>query len=107
MINSVDKASDIAYLMYPLLSTAVGILACILTSVVGIYITDVDAEAKIEKTLKIQIVLSTLLLTGGLTIAFAALPAEFKLGNELHYPWQAYLCSLAGLYAGCVIGWFT
>ncbi len=35
-------ATDIAYLMYPLLSSGVGILACILTSVVGIYLTSVD-----------------------------------------------------------------
>jgi hypothetical protein len=59
-----------------------------------------------------QILISTLLLTGGLAVAYLVLPAQFRLGGKdgdqtVHYPWQAYVCSLAGLYSGLVIGWFT
>lgn len=99
--------SSIDILMYPLLSSAVGIAACILTSVVAIFVMKVDEESKIELTLKVQLIVSTLLLTGGLCIAFAVLPKEFTLYEEEHYAWQAYVCSLAGLYSGLIIGWFT
>lgn len=42
IISGKVAMSDISVLMYPLLSSGVGIIACILTSIVGIYVTAVD-----------------------------------------------------------------
>jgi Na+/H+-translocating membrane pyrophosphatase len=43
---------SINYLTYPIVASAVGILVCILTSFIGIYITKVNRPEKIESTLK-------------------------------------------------------
>lgn len=46
------NAAEIGDLMYPLLVSAFGILACLITSIVAIYITKVHEIEKIESTLK-------------------------------------------------------
>jgi H(+)-translocating pyrophosphatase len=105
---TVGGVSSINYLMYPLTSSAMGIVACLLTSIVAIYIASVDEPQKIESTLKWQLIISTVLLAGGLAIVvFASLPSSFELGDKKCFAWQAYLCSLAGLVSGLIIGWFT
>jgi inorganic pyrophosphatase len=50
--------------MYPLTLIAAGIILCILVSVLSTHIMKVDTLDKIERTLKIQLVLSTILLIG-------------------------------------------
>lgn len=55
--------TNIDTLLYPLIATAVGILACIVTSFIGVYITKVNRVDQIESTLKYQLVISTVLLT--------------------------------------------
>ena len=44
--------AEIGDLMYPLLVSAFGIIACLLTSIVAIYVTKVNIIEKIESTLK-------------------------------------------------------
>lgn len=56
------------YLLYPLMISAVGILACFLTSIYGLYFYKVDEISKIEKALKIQLLISTVLVLIGLVI---------------------------------------
>ena len=89
-----------------------GILVCLLTSVIGIYINNVNEENKIESTLKYQIVISTVLLLGALYLAaFLTFPSSFIMANHtsvsVRHPYHAYLCALLGLVAGMIIGWFT
>jgi inorganic pyrophosphatase len=50
--------------MYPLTLIAAGIILCIFVSVLSTHIMKVDTLDKIERTLKIQLVLSTILLIG-------------------------------------------
>lgn len=46
------EQATIDFLMYPLLVTAIGIVICILTTIVAIFLTKVDKIEKIEATLK-------------------------------------------------------
>ena len=55
--------------MYPLTLVAFGILVCLITSIVGIYVNNVDVEKKIESTLKYQLIISTVMLLGALYLA--------------------------------------
>lgn len=56
-------------LMYPLIITAIGILASLVTSIFASHLTTVDMFNKIEKTLKWQLIISTVLLTPLLYVA--------------------------------------
>ena len=48
-----DLVSDKAVLMYPLLQSGAGILVCVVTAFIGIYITKVYRPSQIERTLKL------------------------------------------------------
>ena len=107
---------SIQNLMFPLTLIAFGIIVCIITSAVGIYINNVDVEKKIESTLKYQIIISTVLLLGGCYLAaHLSYPATFTVNEtnlpfsklEEKQPWHAYLCSIFGLISGMFIGAFT
>lgn len=60
---------SIQNLMFPLTMIAFGIVLCLVTSAIGIFINRVDVEKKIESTLKYQIIISTVLLLGGIYLA--------------------------------------
>jgi len=49
-------------LYYPLMISAIGVVACFFTSLYGFYGYKVDHTSKIEKALKIQLLLSTVLV---------------------------------------------
>ena len=51
-------------LLYPLLLMAVGILVCIVISILATHIMKVDTNSKIENTLKVQLIGSTIVLLG-------------------------------------------
>jgi H(+)-translocating pyrophosphatase len=94
---------------------AVGIIVCLITSAIGVYVNRVDVEKKIESTLKYQIIISTILLLGGLYLAaHISYPASFTI-DESHSitdvqekkPYHAYLCAIFGLLSGMIIGGFT
>lgn len=55
---------SIANLMYPLTLIAFGIVLCIFVSVLSTHIMRVETLDKIERTLKVQLILSTVLLMG-------------------------------------------
>lgn len=101
---------EISNLMLPLVSSAFGIICCIFASAVGIYINKVDEQVKIERTLKYQLLFSTLLLVMFLAVsAYICLPAEFMIhpSPDVRSPGYAYLCQLFGLLSGLMIGAFT
>lgn len=64
--NTPDLIKNPETLYYPLSISAVGILACFLTSIYGIYFYRVNKFEKIQKALKIQLFLSTILILIGL-----------------------------------------
>ena len=100
-------------LYFPLLLSAFGIIACILTSIFGIYMYDVSAFEYIERALKLQLTISTILIL--LTIPLAALltlPASWNKSNDPSRPSRStavYACiSVAiGLISGLIIGYST
>jgi hypothetical protein len=64
--------------MYPLIVMAFGIFICLLVSILATHIAEVDSFDKIEKTLKIQLFLSTLILAGiALLAAYLTYPSGF------------------------------
>lgn len=99
-------------LMFPLVLIAIGIIVCLITSMIGIYVNEVNQESKIESTLKYQILISTVLLLFSLYLsAWITFPNHYLMvgqtKTQLLRPYHAYLCTAFGLVAGMIIGWFT
>jgi len=95
-------------LYYPLVISAFGLLASIVTSFAATNFMSVDQNEKIEKTLKWQLIISTVLLTPLLYVAAVlCLPEQFhvtKLGFGNNTPMDAFGCTLVGLWGGLIIG---
>jgi inorganic pyrophosphatase len=126
--TSPDLNSHWTSLMFPLLISAVGIFYGILTAIIPTF-KPVLNELSVEKTLKNQLVFSTLLTTLLLAfISFMFLPAKFcvELSNNLthttNFSWDndnpswcnlvshnyyALIYILCGLYSGLIIGFYT
>jgi H+-translocating diphosphatase len=103
----------ISNLFYPLLLIAFGIVVCILVSLLATDIMSVDTNDKIETTLKITLIISTVLLVGiAYLAAYLTYPKTFDLrlkgkvlaGRTVVSP---FLCTLFGLISGLVIAAFT
>ena len=110
--TSPELSSDTTAMLFPLLITATGIFICIVTSFFATHIMVVDTEDKIEKTLKYQLVISTVLLTPALYfLADLILPESFsfpEITPVLYVKnWQAFVCIACGLWSGLTIGFVT
>jgi len=93
---------------YPMMITALGIVICILTSFIGTNLMVVNENKQIESTLKWQLVISTVLLTPTiLGASYACLPDKFQLGDKEREPYHAFICCIAGLWSGLIIGYIT
>lgn len=114
--DSLLSQNDGNALYFPLLLSAFGIIACILTSFFGIYMYTVDTFEKIETALKLQLLISTGLIL--ITIPLAAwlsLPKEWvskehptdpklsKKSTAIH----ACIAVGIGLLSGLIIGYST
>lgn len=107
MASTPDLAKD-EYLLYPLMISAVGIIACFFTSIYGIYFYKVDEVTKIEKALKIQLLISTILVLIGLIwIGEKYLPAVWSMDGAVCYWWYSVVCAGFGLIGGFLIGMST
>lgn len=96
-------------LFYPLLISAVGIVACFFTSIYGIYFDRVDKVEKIEKALKNQLTISTVLVLIFLFFTSkCALPETWTQvdGSKGHW-YYAFICTSMGLVSGLLIGYST
>ncbi len=103
----------VSNLMYPLMVIALGIIVCILVSLLATHILKVDNNDKIESTLKITLIVSTVVLIGiSYLAAYLTYPGSFELrltgktiaGRSVVHP---FLCTLFGLVSGLVIAAFT
>lgn len=114
-VEAVVCEFSIANLMYPLTLIAFGIILCIFVSVLSTHVMRVETLDKIEKTLKVQLILSTVLLMGVVyLVAYLSYPEKFVLINEFEAvefkdlgAWTPYLCSAMGLVSGMIIAAFT
>lgn len=80
--------------------TTVGMWGSLITSVFATHIMVVDAEHKIERTLKLQLIISTVLLTPLLYVAAAICLQNMPTEIVNKY----FLCSVMGLWGGLIIG---
>lgn len=103
----------VSNLLYPLLVIAFGIVVCIFVSTLATHFFKVDTNDKIESTLKVTLIVSTIVLIGiSYLAAVLAYPKSFELrlqgktigGRSPVYP---FLCTLFGLISGLVIAAFT
>jgi H+-translocating diphosphatase len=114
-------------LLFPLLITSVGIFSGFLTALIPIFYK-VKKEADIEKSLKIQLIMSTLLTTPLIAmISYLFLPSKFcvELSDNItdsNFIWDddmpswcshkatntgAFISIICGLWSGLIIGYFT
>lgn len=100
----------ITAIYYPLLISAVGLIACLFTSIFGIFIYKVNEIKKIEKALNLQLLISTV-LTGffliPITIFFLPESWSMPTADEPDYKAKHWMCGLStflGLLSGYIIG---
>jgi len=107
--TSSELAADQGYMLFPLMISAIGIFICILTSFAATHIMKVDTEDKIERTLKFQLVISTVLLTPALYLAsIYLLPETFSFEGFTNVKsWQVFVCLICGLWSGLIVGFVT
>lgn len=98
---------DEGALYFPLLITACGIFVSFITTFFATHFTTVTMD-NIEKTLKYQLVISTILMTGVLIpLSWVALPDDFKLGVMTVQRHEGVACVISGLWSGLIIGYVT
>jgi len=127
---SPDLNNNWTYLMFPLLITAFGIMGCLITSffATDIPFLQVNADTHVERNLKIQLLVSTIIMTALIyVLTVIALPdtqfctqvlQEVTVNNicGVNQPClcgkytsslQAFGCIAAGLWSGMIIGFWT
>lgn len=105
MANTPDIIKYPQFIYFPLMISAVGIIACFVTSIYGIYGYKVRKTDKIEFALKIQLLLSTgLVLVGVLALAAYDMPDTWHNGSQLCKWWYAVIATWMGLISGFLIG---
>jgi inorganic pyrophosphatase len=111
-LAGVECNQYLSVLFYPLLLIAVGIVICILVSTLSTHIMRVETKNKIESTLKVQLIGSTILLLGlTYVVCILSYPASFRFKSSpvtgTFEPWVPYFCSVLGLVSGMIIAAFT
>lgn len=107
-------SSALAYhqdaIYFPLFITGIGIVVSFVTTFFATNLFEVT-EDNIENTVKWQLIISTVLMTGAIFPATQILPESFTVGvGQLTVDctqWKAYGCVVVGLWAGFIIGWVT
>lgn len=113
MISATSRelvASNAFY--YPLMISAGGIIVGLITAFLATNVMEVDKIEKIERTLKVQIGVSTVLMTPLLYfLSMTCLPAEFNFEKVaeggLVTSTKAFICTALGLWSGLIIGMVT
>lgn len=97
---------------FPIAVSAAGLIVCLLTSFVATHIYPVKSMNKIELALRLQIVISTILMVPAtLIIATTFLPSDFDINgvaqnlNATNY--DAFVCVISGAIGGLIIGLTT
>ena len=110
--SSTIEAAGWQALVFPLFISAVGIIVCMLVSFVATDIRPVRQESDIEEALKVQLLLTSMAMTAALfPVTNWALPSSMELpinGTQMAVtPGVCYMCIIAGLWGGCLIGFIT
>ena len=101
-------------LLFPLMISSMGIFACFLTSLFGIYVYKVNTFQRIQKALNIQLLLSTVITLIMLIPIVFMLPSEWSIldqdqpsGTRLVKRYYAFVATAMGLVSGFLIGLST
>ncbi len=108
--SCVEIQEEWSYLMFPLYISAAGIIVCMAASFVATHLFTVKKEADVENVLKVQLVLTSVLVTAALVpLCNNFLPAEMTISgvNGKVHPMDCFWCVTAGLWGGCIIGFVT
>mmetsp|Transcript_38435 Transcript_38435/g.108605 ORF Transcript_38435/g.108605 Transcript_38435/m.108605 type:complete len:771 (+) Transcript_38435:152-2464(+) len=116
-VSSMGYGPDKTYagMMFPLCVSAMGILGCLVTSLLATDLKPATGISDIEPTLKIQLVVSTIVMTPLVVgLSYYLLPTEFT-GiftnlREVDTPVKWFyvaICVCSGLWGGLVIGLVT
>lgn len=111
--TSADLVVTTDAIYFPLMVTAVGILASFVTTFMATNFGRVTMK-NVELTVKIQLIVSTVLMT------LVTIPIIFLLPDQIHFfnvfgigntiictPWKAFACVCLGLWSGLIIGFIT
>ncbi|XP_027163901.1 pyrophosphate-energized vacuolar membrane proton pump-like [Coffea eugenioides] len=111
-ISSFGIHHDYAAMSYPLIISSVGIIVCLITTVIATDVVEIKTVSEIEPSLKRQLLISTVLMTVGIAgVSFLVLPSKFTLfdfgTDKVVKNWHLFFCVSIGLWAGLVIGYVT
>lgn len=109
--TSMELSTTVNATYFPLMITAVGIVASFITTFFATNFAHVKKD-NVESTVKWQLIISTVLMTGAVIPLIWTLPAEFTIpsagsGLTICTPWKAFACVACGLWSGFIIGWVT
>lgn len=108
IVPDLVSATDAIY--FPLMITAAGIIASSLTTLIATHMGRVQMDT-VERTVKIQLIVSTILMTAVTAPLCYVLPETFHLsvfGRSVQSTrWEAFGCVTIGLWAGLAIGYIT
>jgi H+-translocating diphosphatase len=98
-------------IMFPLIVSAFGLVVCFVTSFVATHIYPVTTEHRVELALRLQLILSTLLMIPATAITISWLPESFTIDGVAKTfdvnRWDAFVCVVLGVVGGLVIGLVT
>lgn len=120
VISSYSQSMNMHWstMMFPVMVSSIGLLVSMLTALLVVFnvpvVGQVNVKEQIEPVLKYQLIISTVLATGLMYVAAElALPDQFAVsalstGATHHvHRWEAWVCVVAGLWCGLVIGLVT
>jgi inorganic pyrophosphatase len=108
--SSKDLVNNWGSMMYPMLISAVGIIAGVITLIVVPKVYPVKQMEDVEKALKGVLVISTVIMTPiAIVLSAVCLPAQFELNSEFKQVqwWYCAVSICLGLWSGLVIGFVT
>lgn len=115
-VSSLGDQHDFVAMCFPLTISAFGILVCLLTALIATDFRPAKVVSEIESTLKVQLIVSTLLMTPIIyLVAIISLPASFTISvpsgdpaspfvDKVVLNWYMAVAVGLGLYGGLLIG---
>jgi len=97
---------------FPMIVTAIGIIVCLVCSFLATHIYPVTAENRIELVLRLQLIVTTVIMVPVTCITVQWLPDHFQIsgvsGNSIDATkWDAFACVVSGALGGLIIGLTT
>lgn len=97
-------ADNNSALLYPLLISAIGIPASLITT----FFARVKENGNVERVLKFQLWISTFIVAAALYFVTDIFMIDsFQIGDKTITKWNVYISVALGLFAGMFIGWIT